>query len=105
VFSWSRPIAWAQTQLLKNEIEPSKLVFDMRDRVVAYRGMRLLNRVSTYPRIRCDMETYRIDPRSEGDEIANGEEGMSPPNGMETVRGMSPYRLRACVSPPGAHLM
>lgn len=77
MFSWSRTIAWTQTQLLKNEIEPSKLVFDMNRSVVAYRGMRLMNRVSAYPSLRCDRRPT-VDPRSEGDEIANGEEGMSP---------------------------
>jgi hypothetical protein len=72
--------------------------FDMRDRVVAYRGMRLLNRVSTYPRIRCDMETYRIDPRSEGDEIANGEEGMSPEEGGEPLRNESVPTESLCLT-------
>jgi hypothetical protein len=49
----------------------------MRDRVVAYRGMRLLNRVLIYPRIRV-IGGPTSDPRAKVSEIANGEEGMSP---------------------------
>jgi hypothetical protein len=80
-----------------------RLDFDMTSSVVAYRGMRLgieFRLIRGYGAIG-DLRSTQERRWWDSQWRRRDESGEA----MARVRGMSPYRLRACVSPPGARLM